>query len=304
MEYKASVFYEGGEVTYTFPFYYLKKRFVKVRYRHQDGTFTNLNYGTDYTVSDHMIYLSVAGSAEDTINIYRQTPTNQIVKFTDASVLRAYDLNVFQIQLLHIAEEENDTLLTAAMIWNDVGNVWDAKGRRIVNVGDPVDPQDVVTQASLENTLHEAGASATEAAASAEEAKGYAQDALRHAENAAHSEAQSEDILNAVAGYVDDAHDAALSAQAYSAPQWDETKDYVAGEVVTYSDGSSYRALVDNTGIPCTDVSTWKLITTYMGDDFFEIDMSGNLMPAENPSYSTTWELDGDGNIQPKAAGV
>lgn len=262
MKYKASVFYEGGDVTYTFPFYYLKKRFVKVRYRHQDGTFTNLNYGTDYTVSDHMIYLSVAGSVEDTINIYRQTPTNQIVKFTDASVLRAYDLNVFQIQSLHIAEEDNDTLLTAAMIWNDVDNVWDAKGRRIVNVGDPVDPQDVVTQASIENALHE------------------------------------------IAGYVDDAHDAALSAQAYSAPQWDVTKDYVAGEVVTYSDGSSYRALVDNTGIPCTDASTWKLIATYMGDDFFEIDMSGNLMPAENPSYSTTWELDGDGNIQPKAAGV
>jgi hypothetical protein len=34
-------------------------------------------------------------------------------------------------------------------------------------------------------------------------------------------------------------------------------------------------------------------------DNFFEIDVNGGLMPAETPTYSATWELDGDGGIMP-----
>lgn len=37
-------------------------------------------------------------------------------------------------------------------------------------------------------------------------------------------------------------------------------------------------------------------------DDFFEIDINGNLIPAASPTTSLVWELDGSGNIVPKAA--
>ena len=33
---------------------------------------------------------------------------------------------------------------------------------------------------------------------------------------------------------------------------------------------------------------------------FFEIDTDGGLMPSDNPTLSDAWELDADGNIQPK----
>lgn len=39
-----------------------------------------------------------------------------------------------------------------------------------------------------------------------------------------------------------------------------------------------------------------------MIDDFFEFDESGGLMPTITPTTSATWELDGNGGLQPKAA--
>lgn len=89
MDYKASVFYKGGEVEYTFPFPYLKKKFVKVRYKKPDGSYEYLEYNKDYSVSDKTVTLRTAGAPDDVINIFRATPSEQIVDFTDASVLKA-----------------------------------------------------------------------------------------------------------------------------------------------------------------------------------------------------------------------
>jgi hypothetical protein len=38
------------------------------------------------------------------------------------------------------------------------------------------------------------------------------------------------------------------------------------------------------------------------GDNYFNIDMDGNLMPAIDPSYSDYWQMDSDGNIMPTEA--
>lgn len=43
-----------------------------------------------------------------------------------------------------------------------------------------------------------------------------------------------------------------------------------------------------------------KLATTGTVQTFFEIDINGSLMPSESPAYSAEWELDGNGDLEPK----
>ena len=43
-----------------------------------------------------------------------------------------------------------------------------------------------------------------------------------------------------------------------------------------------------------------KIMTDLQHDDFFEIDVSGGLMPTEYPTYSAQFELDNHNDIQPK----
>ena len=110
-----------------------------------------LEYGRDYTVQDKTITLTTAGNSADTICIYRETPTDRQVEFVDASVLKAYDLNKFEIQLLHIAEENYDSISTNIIRVNETSNVWDGLFRRLSNIADPTEEQDVVTKHYMEN---------------------------------------------------------------------------------------------------------------------------------------------------------
>lgn len=117
ISYKARVTYTAGEFSYTFPFLYLKKQFVKAYYTDTKGNTTDLVYAKDYSIEEQKMILAHAGNTTDTITIYRQTPTDQIVKYIDASILKAYDLNINQIQVLHILEEMSDTFNTAGSNW-------------------------------------------------------------------------------------------------------------------------------------------------------------------------------------------
>lgn len=185
MDYKASVFYKGGEVNYDFPFPYLKKKFVKVRYKKPDGSYEYLEYNKDYSVSDKKVTLHTAGSPDDVINIYRQTPSEQIVDFTDASVLKASDLNVYQTQLLHIAEETSDGLQSGSLSVNGATEQWDADHLRITNLADAQDEEDAVNLRTLKawNThADDARQSAEEAKEALEEARRMAQEAHDSAE--------------------------------------------------------------------------------------------------------------------------
>lgn len=143
MQSKATISYQGGRQSYTFPFPYLSKQFVKVRYENDRGI-TYLEYNRDYSVENQTVSLRSPAPSNVTLTIYRQTPTGSLVDFNDGSLMLASELDKMSAQLLHVEEESNDNLLTSAMVTED-DNEWQGRGRRIKNIRNPEKPQDVVT---------------------------------------------------------------------------------------------------------------------------------------------------------------
>ncbi len=149
------IIYEGtGSTTdYTVPFDYLLKKFVRVTI----GTtiLQGGNYGdtsADYYFLDkNTIRLKTAPESGVLITVRRYTSaTERVVSFKDASILKATDLDTSAVQNLHIAEEARD-IINDALILDKSGN-WDAKNKRITNVGDPVAPKDAVTKEYVDTT--------------------------------------------------------------------------------------------------------------------------------------------------------
>lgn len=154
--FKARVEYEvtdGTQKTYTFPFSYLRKKFVMVSILHSDATETALEYGVDYTVNDLSVSLTAPAQVGEHIIIYRQTSTDKIVTWNDGSILLARDMNTEDAQMLHLQEEQQDYIMAHAIstkVTSDKEVLWDALNHRVINVSDPKDPQDAVTKHYME----------------------------------------------------------------------------------------------------------------------------------------------------------
>lgn len=165
-ERKASVMYDGNasQLVYAFPFDYLRKKFVKVEDIYTN--ITELTIGVDYTVEDKQVRLVKAIPLGHSVKIYRETTTDPLVEWQDASVLRSADLSLQEVQLLHLAEETADKVFDSGMS-TAYGNpnCWDGQYKRIINALDPIEDGDVVTlryikanQDSLLNQLKNTGA--------------------------------------------------------------------------------------------------------------------------------------------------
>ena len=156
--FKARVEYEvtdGTQLLYTFPFSYLRKKFIKVDVLHADNSITTLTYGVDYVVNDLSLTLTNPVKVGEHLIIYRQTTTDKIITWNDGSILLASDMNTEDVQMLHLQEEQQDYIQSHSINTktdSDTKEVlWDALNHRVVNVSDPIDPQDVVTKHYMEN---------------------------------------------------------------------------------------------------------------------------------------------------------
>lgn len=135
-----------------------------------------LTLNTDYRFANRTtISTTKAWSAADgytTIELRRVTSaTERLVDFTDGSILRAYDLNVAQIQTMHVAEEARD--LTADTLGvNNEGHL-DARGRRIVNLANAVDDRDAVPFGQLKTMNQNSWQARNEALQFRNEAEGF-----------------------------------------------------------------------------------------------------------------------------------
>lgn len=141
-------FYTGDGTTtdFTVPFDYLAKKFVSV----SRGTtiLTGGDYGDTskdyYFLDKNKVRLKVPPATGEEVIIRRYTSaTDRVVSFKDASVLKANDLDVSSVQTIHLAEEARD-VINDALLKDKQGN-WDAKDKRITNVGAPVADNDAMT---------------------------------------------------------------------------------------------------------------------------------------------------------------
>lgn len=158
----------NGQVEFTIPFEFLARKFVVVTLI--GATKQVLVIGTDYRfVAINKIQLTAQPDGSFTnIELRRVTSaTDRLVSFVDGSILRAYDLNLAQVQTIHIAEEARD-LAGLSLVEDDDGNL-DARGRRIVNVAAGIDNGDAVNLGQLRqfdtSTANNADLAAASAAA-------------------------------------------------------------------------------------------------------------------------------------------
>ena len=195
---------DGSNRDFNIPFEYLARKFVVVTLIGVDRKVLTLN--TDYRFATRTtISLTKAWGTADgytTIELRRVTSTtDRLVDFTDGSILRAYDLNVAQIQTMHVAEEARD--LTADTIGVNNDGHLDARGRRIVNLANAVDDRDAVPFGQLRTMNQNSWQARNEAQGFRDEAEQFrnqaegfknqagtsASAAANSATNAAHSEA-------------------------------------------------------------------------------------------------------------------
>ena len=158
----------GSTVDFAIPFEYLARKFVRVTLVGTNRQELVLNQDYRFTTRTQITTTRAWGTGDgyDLIEIRRYTSaTDRLVDFADGSILRAYDLNISQVQTLHVAEEARDLTADTIGVNND-GNL-DARGRRIVNVADGIDAGDAVTvrqqQAWADSALNQANRAKTEA---------------------------------------------------------------------------------------------------------------------------------------------
>lgn len=89
-----------GQQNYNFGFDYLSKEFVRVVIDNVE-----LNYPNDYSVNATTVSLKVAPTQVKTMVIYRKTSTVPFVKWQDSSIMTAKNMNIQEMQSLHINEE-------------------------------------------------------------------------------------------------------------------------------------------------------------------------------------------------------
>lgn len=192
-------FYTGDGTTtdFTVPFDYLAKKFVRVFLgvtilKGGDYGDTSKDY---YFLDKTKVRLKVPPQVGEVLTIRRYTSaTDRVVSFKDASVLKATDLDVSAVQTIHIAEEARD-IINDALIKDKEGN-WDAKGNRIVNVGDAVSDGDAVNLKLYKEDAEGAYQSRVEA----EKARDRAVEAETNAKESETNSKMSETVAKASAG--------------------------------------------------------------------------------------------------------
>lgn len=187
----------GATTDFAIPFEYLARKFVQVTLIGVDRKVLVLNQDYRFATKALISTTRAWGPADgyQLIEIRRYTSaTERLVDFTDGSILRAYDLNISQIQTLHVAEEARDLTADTIGVNND-GNL-DARGRRIVNVANAVDPQDAITLGQVQAWNNSAYQSAQNARASEDRAWQH-KEAARVSDEHATSQATSANNANA-----------------------------------------------------------------------------------------------------------
>lgn len=136
---------DGSQTNFSVPFDYLRPSFVHV-------SVNDAEVSEGFTISNRMVMFDAAPAKDAVVRIYRNTPTTRLVSWADASILKAIDMTIAEVQQLHILEEASDWSKTNSIVLDEESGVWQGRKCRVSNVADPTEAQDVVTKNYLENT--------------------------------------------------------------------------------------------------------------------------------------------------------
>jgi len=146
MAYSATTYKgDGSQSTFIIPFDYLQKDFVKVTINEVDKI-----YAQDYNVDGRELSFPTAPPSGSIIKVYRETPTDRMVKWNEGSVLTSSNMTTQQIQELHLIEETTYNLNNSAMVkTEDNGHKWEGQYLPITHVGNPTDDSDAVNLGTI-----------------------------------------------------------------------------------------------------------------------------------------------------------
>ena len=205
---------DGSQTNFSIPFDYLRPSFVHV--------FVNdAEVSEGFTISNRMVMFDSAPAKDAVVRIYRNTPTTRLVSWADASILKAIDMTIAEVQQLHILEEASDWSKTNSIVLDEESGVWQGRKCRVSNVADPTEAQDVVTKNYLENTedsfVQRMNAIKTQTEQFANTAGNSKDSAYKSAQSASVSAASAAESAKLAEGYKNIAETAKSDASLYAA---------------------------------------------------------------------------------------
>ena len=251
-----------------FPFDYIRKAFINVML---DGV--ALEYPKDYTINSKQLEFTTAPSANTIIEIYRKTPSTRLASFEDSSVLRAKDLNIFEVQLLHRTEETEDAVQEGGLAIDPFDEAWDGRYKRIKNVATPINAQDAVNLQYVEDAKTGTSSDRIKAEQAALTATSQATIATTKAGEASISASDALSYKNtavSASGTATLAKNAAVAAQTASETARDQSvaaKDSSQGSAVVSEDWAkkAQEAAEIASGIPTGTIIAWGGLTAPAG---------------------------------------
>ncbi len=195
--------------------------------------------------------------------------------------------------LVHVAEAENAAAKAAISETNAASSANQAE-------------QSAQNAAESANQAAQSAGIATESEAkatnAASQAQVYANNAQASAQNAANSAQTASSLATTVGTTKTEIENIAAGIEAEAPAAWDSSTVYSYPTVVAYIDGNTYRCI--GTNVPAGETPNtslnWVRLSVLGGDDYFDVDMQGSLMPALNPTFAYSWQLDEQGNIMPR----
>lgn len=205
---------DGSQTNFSVPFDYLRPSFVHV-------SVNDAEVSEGFTISNRMIMFDSAPAKDSIVHIYRNTPTTRLVSWADASILKAKDMTISEVQQLHILEEVSDWSKTNSIVLDEESGVWQGRKFRVSNIADPKDAQDAVTKNYIDNEessmMQRMNAIKTQTEQLMNTAGNHKDNAYNSAQSASTSAASAAESARLAEGYKNVAETAKSNASLYAA---------------------------------------------------------------------------------------
>jgi hypothetical protein len=258
----------GTQTVYSFNFDYLRPTFIHATV---DGVAVS-----DFTINQRTLEFTTA--PKGTLKIYRKTPTDQLVAWADASILRASDMTIQQIQTLHILEELMDSVVDTSLfepLKIQFNNILEE-----IKTYDAEVKADSITVIDLKTQLDKDMADLTTVLTNT---KAVAQQALDIAPVITNANAEAKEAASSASI----AASKCESILSNNVKVYDSTVTYNPPDVVMTPNGNTYRCIKTSVGNSPETSTGYFAQTSATVLQTFEYDEDGDLQPKEIPAQSS-----------------